>query len=265
MFLFLVVIMGIFSFSYSYADEIQQSGINKIVLSEGERIIQLKKEDVNGDGVKDSVYMIGKNLFADSIYSSIQVKVLDGKTNDIFDIDFGDFAGYGGKMEVVDFTGDKIPEIMISADTGGSGGIVDTRIASFKDNKTNIIYGEEENKGFNFTGKFIDGFKVELRSDFLKNPLTLDVSRNSSSYIEGDIYSKDGKFIGKNTEPWSDSFGKIDAIDYDGDGTYNIEGVQRISGAWHADGISTVTSEWNYKDGKWSPISAEYTVPLNLE
>ena len=48
---------------------------------------------------------------------------------------------------------------MVITNSGGSGGIIGARIATFKDNKVKIIYEEKENRGLNFEGNLLMDLK----------------------------------------------------------------------------------------------------------
>lgn len=54
----------------------------------------------------------------------------------------------------------------------------------------------------------------------------------------------------------------ISPIDYNGDGTYEICGYQRIIGSCNADTISEVESLWKYENGKWKISTLQYSTFL---
>ncbi len=161
-------------------------------------------------------------------------------------------------MALGDFTGDKVKDIMISADTGGSGGIVDNRIVTAKGGKINIIFDEDDNAGLVLSGKFTDGFKTDMIMTKLNKVFTIDLSAFKDGYIIEGIYGSNGKLM-KPVELWADGFYLLQPVDYTGDGTYYLRGIRSISGAYHANRISNMESLWKYSDGKWVPCNVIYS------
>lgn len=260
--LFLTGVLAVSSLSIVYAAPKKAGQGKGLVLSKGQYVIEQKQADVNGDKIEDTVFLIGEKDKKEDIYNkNIMVKVVDGKKNQVKDIKFKDFGGYEGELFLGDFTGDKVSDIMVTTSTGGSGGIVNTRIATIKDNKVKEIFKEEDNQGLNFTGEFVDGFKAELKDLKNNEEIILDVSAFKDMYVEGKIYDKDGKLLEK-VEPWTDPFSMIDAVDMDGDGVYELKGYQKISGSCHANTISRINTIWKYENEKWNIKEADYSTFL---
>ncbi|MBU5437185.1 hypothetical protein KQI42_04140 [Tissierella sp. MSJ-40] len=258
-------VMVVSAVSYSFAATRNTPETKELGLNKREYIIEELQGDINGDKIKDRVLLIGEKENEDDIYNkSIFLKVVDGKSKKVSDIKINDFGGYEGKLFLGDFTGDKVEEAMIVTNTGGSGGMVDTRIISMKDNKGKIIFDGKDNLGINFKGKFADNFKAELKEDTLDEKLVIDLSAFKDSYIEQGIYDKNGKLL-KETEPWTDPFSGLNPIDVDGDGVYELLGHQTIAGAYHANTISRLNSIFKYEDGEWKVKETEYTTKINFD
>jgi hypothetical protein len=255
--------MVVSSFSFAFAQPKKAHMKKGLVLKKGQCVLDEKQGDVNGDKIKDTVYLVGEKVDKDSMYvTNIDVKVVDGKTNKVVPAKLDDAGGYGGELFLGDFTGDKIDDIMVELPTGGSGGIVDYRILNMKDNKPQVIFGEKENQGIDFEGKFIDDFKVKLNSKILNKEIILDVSAFKDEYIESGIYDKDGKLLSE-FEPWIDAFSELKPVIMD-EGLYGLIGRQAMSGNCHANTISNVDSMWKYEDGKWVVKGVEYTTFVDV-
>lgn len=238
-------------------------------LKKNSYIIDYKFEDVTGDKIKDHIILTGVKEKKQDIFSdNIDIILENGKTHKITSANLKDFSGYDARLFIGDFSGDKINDIFVSAATGGSGGITNHTIVTFKADNPVIIFSEKDNGGLELEGKFIDDFKAEVTSNLLNKKFIIDVSANKKEYTETKVYTNDGKESylydesGKvlaDLTVWGTPFSLLKPIDYDGNGTYSLEGYQRIAGTCNADTISNVTSIWSFVNGKWQVVNAEYS------
>jgi hypothetical protein len=238
----------------------------ELKLNQNTYVIDKKKADVNGDKVEDSVYLVGEKEKADDIYSSkMDVVVQDGKSKAYSKAGIENLDGYEGELTLVDFTGDKSADAFVKTATGGSGGIYNHVIATFENNKPAVIFGEKENEGIRYEGKFVDGFKVEGKGTHLDKPLTIDVSANQDVYVAAKLYDKAGKLQQTEEEVsvFSYPFGVLTPIDMDANGTFELIGEQRIVGMNNTDTVSHINTVWGYQgEGKWNPWEVEYSTFL---
>ncbi|SHK39127.1 hypothetical protein [Tepidibacter formicigenes] len=237
--------------------------VSNLKIGDKAYVVDYKLEDVTGDNIKDNVILVGTKTVSDIYCDTLTVVVQDGKTKEYSKATYENFGGYQDKemLFIGDFTGDKVKDVVVSASTGGSGGIVDHMIATFKDNKPSVIFTDKENAGIDIDGKYIDGYRAEIEFKDLNKKVLLDVSAGKDMYIEQGIYNKEGKLL-KEVKPWIDSFSKLEAIDYDGDGTFELRGYQKIAGAYHADTISYVESILKFENNKWNTKDVQYTTFL---
>ncbi|AOT68192.1 hypothetical protein [Geosporobacter ferrireducens] len=231
--------------------------------TENTYIIDYQSADVTGDNEADHILLIGDKLNSkDDIYAeNLRIIVQDGKSKIYSEATCENLSGYEGTLFLGDFDGDKIKDVMLSAATGGSGGIIQHLIASFKDNTSIVIFGEKDNYGATIDGKYIDGFLAEIEFIHLGKTIRLDLSSSKDAYIDLGIYDKDGKLLSE-TIPYAIPFSKLSPIDYNGDGTYEICGYQRIIGSCNADTISEVESLWKYENEKWKISGLQYSTFL---
>ncbi|MBM7854023.1 hypothetical protein JOC37_000395 [Desulfohalotomaculum tongense] len=226
-------------------------------------VVDYKSEDVTGDNIKDNVILVGTKEISDIFCDTLTVVVQDGKTKEYSKATYENFSGYQDEemLFIGDFDGDKVKDVMVSAPTGGSGGVVEHMIAAFKDNKPHIIFTDKENTGVDIAGKYIDGYKVEIEFKNLNKKIALDVSANKKSYKEEGIYNDNGKLL-KELKPWINPFSKLEAIEYDGDGTFELRGYQKIAGSCNADTISYVESILKFENNKWNTKEIQYSTFL---
>lgn len=237
--------------------------VEELPMGDKAYVIDYKTADVTGDNVKDEIILIGDKLYSkeDIFVDNLTVVVKDGQNKEFVKATYEGFCGYGGELFVGDLTGDKVNDAMVTADTGGSGGVYDHMIATFKDNKPVVIFSEENNGGVKFTGKYVDGFMAEIVAESLNRTIMMDLSVNKARYIEMGIYNKEGKLLTE-VEPWSCSFSELEAVDYNCDGVFELRGVQRIAGTCNADSISYVDSVWNFDNSKWNIKELKYSTYL---
>lgn len=222
-------------------------------------IIDQKIADVTGDQSEDQIYLIGHKSSKEAIYADhLTLLVEDGATKKIITADLENLGGYQGKLFTGDFTGNKIADVMVSVPTGGSGGMVDHRILSFQNGQPVMIFNQENNRGIPLTGEFIDGFKAQLGNEEYGIHTMIDLQSKKELYMTSKIYDGDGKVL-KDVKPISYPLSSLEPVDLDRNGVYELRGIQRIIGAYGADGIGHVYSDWKYENNKWALQHIEIT------
>ncbi|RKP47877.1 VCBS repeat-containing protein [Cohnella endophytica] len=155
-------------------------------------LLDMKQGDVNGDGIIDNVYLYGNKpdgIFADNITLLIQ----DGHSNQSTTVNLQNNAGYHPTLFLGDFSKDNVKDILVSIDTGGSGGYGIFYIYSFKNN---ILYEmfdvEKYNKEYKFNVNYEDFYKVSVGSPQLDVLFTIDISYKGYDYLS-QYYYENGK------------------------------------------------------------------------
>ncbi|WFD10326.1 hypothetical protein [Tepidibacter hydrothermalis] len=227
-------------------------------------VIDYKLEDVTGDKVKDNIVLVGNKEDKEAMFvDNLNIIVQDGKTKKYTKATYEYFGGYDCEdmMFIGDFNGDKVNDVMVSAPTGGSGGIVEHMIATFKDHKPSVIFTDKDNEGLKIDGKYVDGYKAEVEFKDLNKKIELDLSANKKYYEDSNIYDKKGKLLDE-VKPWINAFSKVEPIDYDCDGSYELHTYQRIAGTCNADTISYLESVLKFENNKWNTKELNYSTYL---
>lgn len=220
-------------------------------------IIDKKIADVTGDEVDDTIYLIGHKKNATDRYADkLNIVVRNGATNNREMTDIEKMGGYEGKLFVGDFSGDKVKDVMITAPTGGSGGIVQHIIVNFNAHEPAVIFDQENNAGAQFTGKYVDGFKAELVNQNTGRSINIDLNAKKDMYVASQIYNKEATLL-KEVKSMTYPFSLLEPIDMDGDGTYELKGIQSIKGTYGADTISHVNSFWKFENNQWNAKQIE--------
>ncbi|WP_318615543.1 VCBS repeat-containing protein [Sporosarcina sp. YIM B06819] len=145
----------------------------------------MKMGDVNGDGVVDTVYLYGQidgppGIFADNITLVIQ----DGRTTKSTTVHLKNNAGYNARLFLGDFNKDAITDIMVSIDTGGSGGYGIFTIYSFRNNRLQELFDVDKyNEKYAFEVHYEDFYKVRVKSSELNVVFMIDISNKGSDYL----------------------------------------------------------------------------------
>lgn len=235
----------------------------KINLSADKSILEIAEADVTGDGITDTIYLSGHKVQPTSQYiDDVSVTVKSGADKVLTTFPLNKVGGYQPHLFIGDFSGDKVPDVYVATASGGSGGWSYYNIVSFKDNKPKQIFNIQENPNQNITGRFIDGWKVELTNSSNTKALAIDISAHKSDYLRLGIYNEDG-VVKRETQTMTAPFSKLDPIDIDNDGVFELKGVQRVSGAYRADGLADVETTLKYDGTVWSSQSVKVTVPMD--
>ncbi len=204
--------------------------------------------DVNGDKIPDNIYLVGNKPFGvQSPFSdNIMLIINDGATHYSYKIQITANAGYNPTVFLGDFTGNKVNDILVSIDSGGSGGFGYYYIFSFLNNKAQKLFDYELfNKYYNYDATYIDNYQVEVINKTLGKLFVIDIKNRDQSYLS-ELYSENGKL--KNpTKGYVSGLNTLYPIDIQRDGVYELFALQRITGKYSADslGLAQTTLTWN--------------------
>ncbi|NEW07501.1 hypothetical protein GK047_15960 [Paenibacillus sp. SYP-B3998] len=220
-----------------------------------EQILQTREIDVTGDGKPDHVALVGTKLDSSSPYYAKLSIVVSGQGQNPVVIPLK--GGYNPQIVFCDFNGDKLPEIYVAAETGGSGGLSTYYLYSLKNNVPTAIPLPTP---LHVDAMFKNNYVVKLKIKETGKSYKIDLKDKKADYDQFGVY-KSGKLI-KPIIVDVHPYGMLAPIDIEHDGVCELKGVQRISGIANADTIAYVTSIWKWKDGKWvlkdSSINKQY-------
>ncbi|MDQ0413170.1 MULTISPECIES: hypothetical protein [Mesobacillus] len=202
-----------------------------------------EKVDVTGDGKKDLVFVKGipfeeGTRYLKEIY--LKIKASNGNTYKI-DLD----GGYDPTTEYKDLNHDSVKDIFVSIPTGGSGGLSNYYLYTLKDFKVVNLSVPEP---LSVTSQFEDGYKASVRIEQTGQSYSFDLSERKVDYDRLGLY-QDGK-LNEPTELMVLPFGSLKPFKGEA-GQYELIGIQRINGAYNADGIANLESTWVYEKGTW--------------
>ncbi|GGD77149.1 FG-GAP-like repeat-containing protein [Paenibacillus nasutitermitis] len=157
-------------------------------------LLDMKQADVNGDGLPDSVFLYGhkpdgkSGIFADHITLVIQ----DGYTQNKTTVNLKNNAGYNARLFLGDFDKDGIADILVTIDSGGSGGYISAYIYSFRSNVLRELFDVEPyNRTFRFKVDYEDFYKVSVASAERDMLFIIDISNKGQEYLSS-LYNENG-------------------------------------------------------------------------
>jgi hypothetical protein len=214
-------------------------------------IFDFKRGDVNGDGFAENILLVGdKPSGEDSPYvSNITLIIAEGGSDKHTIVPLKENSGYNPTLFLGDFTGDKIKDIVISIDSGGSGATTFDYIYSFADNKLKLIFDFEKfNDEYVYQVNYRDNYQAEVISVNMKKRYIIDLRYKGREYLS-EIYDGDGK-LKQPIEGFVNPISGFYPIDYQRDGIYEILIWQKIAGRYNADALGYVQNSlsWNGRE-----------------
>lgn len=212
-------------------------------------LLDMKQGDVTGDGIPDQIYLFGhkpdgpSGILADHITLVIQ----DGYSQQRTVVPLQNNVGYNASLLLADFDQNKILDILVSIDTGGSGGYGIFYIYSFAHHSLRMLFDSESyNQQYKFRVQYEDMYKVTVSSPQLDLLFTIDISGKGADYLSS-YYSDDGKL----KKPLQGEVLALTALNpiltAENRVSFDLQALQRIIGTTNADTLGYVDNllTWN--------------------
>ncbi|OEH86410.1 spore coat protein [Desulfuribacillus stibiiarsenatis] len=216
-------------------------------------IIAVARGDVNGDLIPDNVYLTGTQDPSSPFIQNITLIIENGNTGAFTRIPLKENAnaGYNPTLFLGDFTGDGVDDILISINSGGSGGMMYHYIYSFTNNKSKLLFNfEVYNEQYKYTVTYQNNYKVKVVSLNNNKTFIIDISDRGAEYLN-EIYDANGNLKAPITgfvNPISGMY----PVDFDGNGVYELLAYQRIAGRYNADSLGYVLNTLHWKNDRFA-------------
>lgn len=210
------------------------------------KIITTACGDLTGDGVPETVYLTGVQRAGSVAWQQIQLEIQDGASGRLVQLPLAQDAGYAPQLFIGSMTGPGRNDLMVSIDSGGSGGITDYTIYAFEDEAYRQVFSTEEfYASAEYRVKFLDHYVVQAESLGNSMVYLIDLSGRDAAYLS-DIYDADGR-LRQPQEGFVDPVSLLVPADLNRDGVLELMVWQRISGLYHADALGDfiTTLAWN--------------------
>lgn len=212
-------------------------------------LLDMKVGDVTGDDVPDKVSLYGRKpegstgIFADNI----TVVIEDGNTKQTKIITPAFNSGYNSRLFLGDFTKDKVKDIEVSIDSGGSGGYGYFYIYSFKNNNLKEIFNfNKYNEQYKYKVDYADLYKVDVGNVTLDKLFTLDISYKGYDYLSQYYNGKSNLKKPVQGEVLALS-SLIPIVNNEKNNSYDLLAFQRIIGTSNSDTLGLIQNliSWN--------------------
>lgn len=223
--------------------------------------------DADGDGAADDVLLVGENGDTSAAFGSqtrnLAVVVRDGATGKFVPFLLPeDFGVVLPRLTIGSFTVAKKNEILVSVETGGSGGIVLYAMLAYENKKVvSLVSRAELNRGLDLKVLCLPGFELKIidKSTGVNSGVDFHNEEIVQLYIDMGVYNKAGVFLKDQAyvdgEVMDDVFVSLDPADDDGDGIQELHGKQRISFIAHANTVAWADSVWSVEGGRLRLVS----------
>jgi len=226
-------------YNYYYRDKMGQGNI-----------IASARGDVTGDGIPDNVYLTGTKTPDSPFTQNITLVIQNGMTGRFTSIKLSENAGYNPTLFLGDFTGNRVADILIGINSGGSGGIMYYYIYSFINNTAKLLFDfNSYNDKYTYAITYKDNYKVEVLSNENKSSYIIDISNRGSDYLN-EIYDSNGKLKAPITG-FVNPLSGLYPVDFDSDKVYELLAYQRIAGRYNADSLGYVLNTLKYKNNSF--------------
>lgn len=210
-------------------------------------VLNYAMADVTGDEIKDMIIMVGEKESVDvTMATNIDVVIYDPSEEKFYNLNLKKYNGESPRIETYDMTGNGILDIILTVNTYGG---AEARIVSMQNMEFKEIFKAKDNKGITFTGNFLDGFKVYVKSAKYGKEVNLNVEDRKVNYVSKGYYDESGRLLKENAKVTTSGFSSVEIVQLDG--YFGLQTTQRILGFDEDDLLEEIVSIWKYEDGKW--------------
>lgn len=209
-------------------------------------IVTAKRGDIDGDGIKDNVLLTANKTPDSPFWRNITLVVQNGKTHHYNPILLKNNAGYNPTLFLGDFTGNKVDDILVVIDTGGSAGAIYAYVFSYIYGQLRQIFNSDVfNEIYKYDVTYENQYRAAVINYSLKEKYIVDLTYKGKEYLS-EIYTQQG-VLKAPINGWVNPLSGVYPVDFNRDGTYELEAYQRIAGRYNADSLGFVQTvlKWN--------------------
>jgi hypothetical protein len=229
-----------------------------LIVEDNMFVVDSRRVDVNGDGTLEDVVLIGEKQDNNNPHyvHNLEVAIKDVHTGMSL-ASIGELnVGYEAKLFIGSFTASKNNDILVSFATGGSGGVSQYSLLTYKDNQVKPIVPQKDlNEGLTLKTQCLLGFILNITDKNTGYTATIDLHQGSADYEALGIYNKKGELLAKDPMVLIDGFGVLKPEDDNRDGIYELHGIQRISVGTHVNVVADAESVWTVDNGQLKLLS----------
>lgn len=157
------------------------------------QVVDMKKGNVIGDNSIDTIYITAEKTPDSPFWVNIMIVVQDGRTNQYTQIPLKQNQGYNPTLFLGDFTGDRVEDIMVVMDTGGSGGMLHAYVFAYRGSQFRPLFDSDVfNDLFKYRVFYLDYYKAQVNSYTTNQKFIIDLTTRGRQYLS-EIYYPNGK------------------------------------------------------------------------
>lgn len=223
-----------------------------IIKSIGAKLENNEKEDI--------VYLLGeKNKESNIFFENIYLLVSNGESGEVSSIEVRNGNGYNPKIFVSDFNGNRLDEILVTSESGGSGGYVNASLYAMRNSEIIEIFNIDIiNNESNYRVEFKDGYIVEVMDIVDNRKYLIDISLKSKKYLN-EIYTEKGK-LKKALQGQVLSVGGVYSLYVDNDNASELVAVQRVIGLYNGDVLGYINSIIKFDNSDFKVIKKSFSI-----
>ncbi len=224
----------------------------------GNIVIQKVSGDLNRDGITDYVELTGHRYDKKSnYYNKLYLIYYNGKIKKERIINFPkEFQGsYEPTISTANFTNKKSCEIFYSGATGGSGGIINYLVYSFKKDEGKLLFSPDSTHILHIKGKLRMDYKALITLKESNKNYELSLANIKKELDEQNIYDS-GKLM-KNADIWVNPYGMMQLKMKNG--LTELYGTQAIKAVANYMTIGYAYSTWRFLKNKFVLVESNVT------
>lgn len=216
------------------------------------KIIHTYKEDVTGDGQKETIQLKAIPFSKDSSYYQTIWASIKSPLSKEWKIPYK--GGYEPTLQFYDLNHDKVTDIYFQSPTGGSGGIYSYQLNTIKSGKLVEIPLPVQRY---VKGKFTDNFKAVLSLTPGSKEIVINAKEQAVDYKRLGLYNKNGELL-KQTPLMIDPIAFYEPKLISKSKGYGLKSYQQVSGVYHADQFGTIETLWYFEKNNWIILTTKW-------
>lgn len=213
-------------------------------------VLNYEIADINNDGEKEIILIIGEKSEEADYYKNIDVVVYNKETSTFIVGKLKNYEGSQPKIYLKDIDGDTIQDIVVMTSLENMSNSM--RIITIKNGEVREIFKDKEGKGLEISGQILDGFKAKVNIKKLKKEFEIDLSENKQNYISSGFYEENGRLKTDKVHVTSAGIYNIEFINIDNQ--IGIKYTERIKGFDNLDIIEQIDVIMKYESENWIVI-----------
>ncbi|WP_018758622.1 hypothetical protein [Paenibacillus terrigena] len=209
--------------------------------------LQTDARDITGDREQEQIGLLGGKDDPNSDHYQLVYLIYKDVKHQKTSVTFIQ-GGYRPSMVVCDLNGDQVNDVLVKLPKGSNTEKANYRLYTVKNQE--VVPMPAPNP-IEIVGQLENDYTITLKAKG-QDTYAVNMKDRKEKYDAAGYY-KNGKLL-RPTKVSNASFEVIQPVDFDKNGTTDLQGVQKVTGASDDDVIAYVHSLWTWEDGKWRQL-----------